>query len=405
MRLRNPIVCLVSIIIVSVCAWPLAADAQQSPSRRPMHTRPVEPVEKAPPIALLQEGKPDYLSGESSVSVRGNQDAIIRLGLAQNGVTMLEFPAADRFFALHPGNSDLVTVDDSPTKATDHFLILRAGSGFASPALVANAGKGPATSIIVQMQSGMVITFLIYPVNQIAQQAHRCVVSYDRDEVVSARRAAGLAVNLDRPDPERPRTVSLKVAPEAAAQAAAPVNATVTPTNLSSSRPRTLPPVLADIDTKRLRGRDKRDSGDAAEAAAKALGEAVKSPGSFKNWSRPEHGLSLSVSQVREVDEHTRVFVVAVRNSQSTALRLLPGAPELFIQTFDDKGKPLQVEQLRKLRVETTTMNGAIPAGATVYYAVVYETPILGVSQRLRVGLAQIDAADTPSTAELGSVK
>jgi hypothetical protein len=61
------------------------------------------------------------------------------------------FALADRFFAIHPGNSDLVTIDDSPTKATDHFLVMRAGSGFASPTIQANTGRGPATSIIVQM--------------------------------------------------------------------------------------------------------------------------------------------------------------------------------------------------------------------------------------------------------------
>jgi hypothetical protein len=313
---------------------------------------------------------------------------------------MIEFPAADRFFAIHPGNSDLVTVDDSPTKATDHFLILRAGSGFASPALLANAGKGPATSIIVQMQSGMVVTFLIYPVNQIAQQAHRCVVGYDRDEVITARRAAGLAVNLDRAEQDRPRTVSLRLAPTtpdpSAEQAGAKVSTPAA--NESASFP-----VTAEIDARRIQKRNKNDGGNPGQAAANALAEVVSSPKNFKSWSKPQHGLSIAISQPREVDDRSRVVVVAARNTHNAPIRLVPGAPDIYIQTFDDKGKTLQIEQLKKLTIETTTMNGAIPAGTTIYYAVVYETPILGTNQRLRVGLAQIEAADAPSTAELSS--
>lgn len=163
MPLHRYIISSLIITIIALCLWPLPASAQQKSVRRTTRDT-VEQAEKTPPVAMLQQSKNEFLSGEANVAVKGNQDPIIRLGLAQNGVTMIEFPAADWFFAIHPGNSDLVTVDDSPTKATDHFLILRAGSGFGSPVLLANAGKGPATSIIVQMQSGMVVTFLIYPV-------------------------------------------------------------------------------------------------------------------------------------------------------------------------------------------------------------------------------------------------
>ena len=147
------------------------------------------------------------------MAVSGNQNPVIRLGLSPNGVTIIEFPAADRFFALHPGNSDLVTIDESPTKGTDHFLVVRAGSGFASPANMANARRAPVTSIIAQMQSGLVVTFLFYPVQQLAEQAHRVVVTYDRDEVIAARRAAGLAVNLDGAEEKGSRTTSMRISP------------------------------------------------------------------------------------------------------------------------------------------------------------------------------------------------
>ncbi|MGH9934733.1 MAG: hypothetical protein ACREAM_00715, partial [Blastocatellia bacterium] len=192
--------------LVSVITLSAAAQTKGKRNKQVEERSPVAPAS----VALVEQPRADYLSGEANVAVRGNQNPVIRLGLSPNGVTIIEFPVADRFFALHPGNSDLVTIDESPTKATDHFMVIRAGSGFASPATMANARRAPVTSIIAQMQSGLVITFLFYPVQQLAEQAHRVVVGYDRDEVIAARRAAGLAINLDGVEEEKSRTTSLR---------------------------------------------------------------------------------------------------------------------------------------------------------------------------------------------------
>lgn len=387
----------VVLLFVITIASGLHANAQQSKQQPPAKrtgSAPGQDVGTTQPVALVQQPTGDYLSGEANVAVKGNMNPIIRLGMSQNGVTMIEFPVADRFFAIHPGNSELVTIDESPTKATDHFLVMRAGSGFASPSVAAGAGRGPASSIIVQMQSGMVITFLIYPVPYLSQQAHRCVVSYDRNEVVSARRAAGLAVNLDGTALSTQQTSSVRVAP---AQQSADATLTAQPA------PRTLDPVIAEIDTKQSPAKsNKKDGNDRTRVAASALTEAVKAPYSFRKWSDTIHGLSISVSQVREVDIHSRLVVVAVRNTEVATIQVAPGAPDIYVQTLDKKGNPLQIEQIKKLGVETTTINSSIPAGATCYYALIYETPVLGASQRLRVAVAQVNAADEPSSAELG---
>src|SRR6266542_3562474 len=89
----------------------------------------VRPV--IPPVTVLNN--PEYLSGEASITVAANSNPLIRIGIAQNGVTLIEFPATDKFFAVHAGNSDLVTVEKSPTLRRDHHLVLRAGSGFLVP--------------------------------------------------------------------------------------------------------------------------------------------------------------------------------------------------------------------------------------------------------------------------------
>jgi hypothetical protein len=144
---------------------------------------------------------------------------------------------------------------------------------------------------------------------------------------------------------------------------------------------------------------------DPARAASLALTEATRSPKSFKKWSDTVHGLSLSTSPVREVGKRSQLVVVAVRNTKKVDARIVPGQPEIYLETVDRKGKPLQVEVVKKLATETTATDDLIPAGAIRYYAVIYETPILGARQRLRVVVGQTVAADEPATASLTSSK
>ena len=355
------------------------------------------------PVTLATPLPADFLSGEANVAVSGNLNPVIRLGLSPNGATIIEFPAADRLFNIIPGNSNLVTVEESPTKETDRFIIVRPGDGFASPATMANARRAPATSVIVQMQSGLVLTFLFYPVQQLAEQAHRVVVTYDRGEVMAARRAAGLAVNLDSAEGAGPRTSSVRIP---SSQGAPPAAADKTPPALTAT-PRAPLRVgdTAEIDTTEPPAKFEDRTKDPARAASLALTEATRSPKSFKKWSDSVHGLSLSTSPLREVGKRSQLVVVAVHNTKKVDARIIPGQPEIYLETVDGKGRPLQVEVVKKLATETTAADDLIPAGATRYYAVVYETPILGARQRLSVVVGQTVAADEPATASLTSSK
>jgi hypothetical protein len=354
------------------------------------------------PVILATPPPAEFLSGEASVAVSGNQNPVIRLGLSPNGATIIEFPAADKLFNIIPGNSNLVTVEESPTKETDRFIIVRPGDGFASPATMASAKRAPVTSVIVQMQSGIVLTFLFYPVQQLVEQAHRVVVTYDRSEVVAARRAAGLAVNLDSAEADKPRTSSVRIPPQTSTPAA--TNETP-PTSTQTSRAPFRVADMADIDTTTPPEKLNEKTKDPARAASLALTEATREPKNFKKWSNTVHGLSLSTSPVREVGKRSQLVVVAVRNTRKVDARIIPGQPEIYLETVDGKGRPLQIEVVRKFATETTATEGVIPADAIRYYAVVYETPILGARQQLSVVVGQTIAADEPATASLNSSK
>src|SRR5262245_20269258 len=257
-------------LMAAALVLPAGAQARRRDTRPARAAKPAQ-ERPTPSVSLVERAPADYLSGEASVAVSGNQNPVIKLGLSPNGATIIEFPASDKLFNIIPGNSNLVTVEESPTKETDRFVIVRPGDGFGSPTTLAQMRRAPASSVIVQMTSGLVVTFLFYPVPQLAEQAHRIVVTYDRAEVVATRRAAGLAVNLDSAGEDKTRsTASLRVA--APPNGAKPFGAGA-PQPPDGSESKSQPAEQPD-----------QKSVDLYGAAGQAVSEAIKSPDSFKKW-------------------------------------------------------------------------------------------------------------------------
>jgi hypothetical protein len=364
-------------LMVAALVLPAGAQARRPggrPGPKPAHADKEE--RSTPPISIVERTPAEYLSGEANVSVNANQNPIIKLGLSPNGATIIEFPASDKLFNIIPGNSNLVTVEESPTKDTDHFVIVRPGEGFGSPATMVQMRRAPISSVIVQMTSGMVITFLFYPVPQLSEQAHRVVVAYDRNQVVATRRAAGLAVNLDSAAEDKTRpTASLRVTASPNAEKPG-----------SKSQPVEQP---------------YQKKNDLYGVAGEALSEAVRTPESFKKWGDSANGLSISTWPVRELDERSQMAVIAVRNSKDAPARIIPGQPEIHVQTNADNKRIVNVDSIRKLASQTTAIDGLIPAKGIAYYAIIYEAPILGARQRLRVAVGKTTAADEPAVAPL----
>ena len=176
-------------VVIGLSFVTTTTEAQQRRERR------LSERERGPALTVLHNPIPTYQSGEVQIEVAGDENPIIRLQMIPSGQILVELPAQDRIFKVNPADPDLVTIEDSPTKATDHYLLLRSSRQF----LPSAASFLPiATSMIVQMTSGMVITLLVYPTRDFSLTVHRCVVRYDRAAIVSARQAAGLDVNLDR---------------------------------------------------------------------------------------------------------------------------------------------------------------------------------------------------------------
>ncbi|MCI0390778.1 MAG: hypothetical protein MOB07_18690 [Acidobacteria bacterium] len=356
---------------------PVAAQTKRGRKHQQEKTTPPQ----MPPVLVVNNPAPQYLSGEVSVAVRGNENPIIRLGLAQNGVALVEFPASDRFFAINPGNPELVTIEDSPTKETDRFFVMRPSGGFA-PTLEGSKATSPATSIIVQMNSGMVVTFLIYPTRDIERNAHRCVVMYDPKAITDARRSAGLAINLDRKEEalsgkQQASSIRLVSPPPGPPEKATP----------PGNSPSPAPPA-------------KRDDTAKEKAAAKPTLIDYPVVEDKEKWSKSLHGLKIA-TLTRIIDAKQRQVLVTVRNTLSSPVKIVSGHPELQIQTLDEKGRVLQVEPVASLKSESSTSDGMVAPKQTARYLLTYEAPVLGAKQRLSVAVAQVNAADEPVTLEL----
>jgi len=121
MNRRHVLMTIKFMALLMVAVASSRADAQAQLKALPYRTATVKRATTRPVVP----NNPEYLSGEASISVAASTNPLLRIGMAQNGVTLIEFPARDKFFAVHAGNSELVTVEKSPSLKRDHHLVLR----------------------------------------------------------------------------------------------------------------------------------------------------------------------------------------------------------------------------------------------------------------------------------------
>src|SRR5947199_3678841 len=133
--------------------------------------------------------------GDAKVDVT-KDETVVRLAMAQHGSVLIELPANDGPRYIIPGDPEMATVDEKALERNKRAIVVRPGTLFVPP-LPNHRARTPAATVTAQMRSGLVVTFLFYPVEDLAQNVHRCVLTYNRDEAVARRRAPGLPVNLD----------------------------------------------------------------------------------------------------------------------------------------------------------------------------------------------------------------
>jgi hypothetical protein len=359
-------------------------------------------VKTAPVSAIIPQPSPEFFVGEAKVDVVKDQ-TVVRLAMAQHGSVLIEVPANDGPRYIIPGDPEMATVDQKALERNKRAIIVRPGTQFV-PARNVKA-RTPAATVTAQMRSGLVVTFLFYPVEDLAQNVHRCVLSYNRDEVVARRRAAGLPVNLD-----------IENRGEMTVQSAAPTTISVESASETEKNPPAIPaapesspPAIPKIpksieeskNSKPPAGSNQPDREKEAKTIASIrdlLQHAMKQPEQFKSWTRSSHGLKLSQFSVPALDQSYSLAIVAVRNTTGSALLLTATSPDLVVELVNDEGRPVNIESLKYLHLEPGDRNRKIESRGTAYYAVAYKPPVLGANQRIKLSVAHSNAADEPAS-------
>jgi hypothetical protein len=337
--------------------------------------------------------------------------------MAQHGSVLIELPANDGPRYIIPGDPEMATVDQKALERNKRAIVVRPGTQFVPPLRNAKA-RTPAATVTAQMRSGLVVTFLFYPVEDLAQNVHRCVLSYNRDEVVARRRAAGLPVNLDTGESRGEMTaqsaasisISVESSPDEKKESGPTASSgTAAPLALAKpeSSPKTNPSLLVDapiiplLDSGKANDRAKESETISAKGR-EALQQAMKKPMQFKHWTKPAHGLALSILPPKTSNDFGLV-IVAVKNTASDPLKLSADGPDLFLEMIDDQGKPLNIESIKKLHSEPSDPSGVIPRGGVFYYAIAYVPPVLSAHQRIKLAIGQTNAADEPASIVLAN--
>lgn len=389
-------------------AQPASATIQH-PARRRCCVRRVVKTAAQPTSTPAAQPSVEFYVGEARVDVT-KDETVVRLAMAQHGSVLIELPANDGPRYIIPGDPEMATVDQKALERNKRAIVVRPGTQFVSPARNAKA-RTPAATVTAQMRSGLVVTFLFYPVEDLAQNVHRCVLSYNRDEVVARRRAVGLPVNLDTEtrgemtvQSAAPTSISVED-PPADEKERGPANASGG-SNLTAVGQKAEPSVTNASSgvsgfSNRLLDSVKPERMKEAEVTASildALQQAMKRPKQFKHWTRPVHGLALSILALPVSQQPYRLAIVAVKNTTVETLKLTPSSPDLFLEMVDQQGKPVNIESIKKVHSEPSEPEGLIQPGGTVYYAIAYVAPALGAHQRIRLSIGQSNAADEPAS-------
>jgi hypothetical protein len=380
---------------------------------------PVKPIQRPkrvhrvlkPTVSVSPNSAPktstDFFVGEARVNIT-KDETVVRLAMAQHGSILIELPANDGPRYIIPGDPEMATVDEKALERNKRAIVVRPGTQFVPPRHNVKA-INPAATVTAQMRSGLVVTFLFYPVEDLAQNVHRCVLNYNRDEVVARRRAAGLPVNLDDKEQGGEKTTA---------------QSTVAPTSVDLEKPKSdkVPEPVESSSSTEVKEKEARETrlssslgssvlgatstaatSEVATSLRNTLDQATKQPKRFKNWTHSTHGLKLSILQEPDSGIPFKIVTVAVKNSTSEPMQLVANSPELFIDTVDEKGATVDIHSIANTHIEASNTSGSIAPGATVYFAIAYISPVLDVHQHLKIVVTQINAADQPASIKLAT--
>lgn len=358
----------------------------------------------------------DVQGGNVEVKLTSNGSATAKLGMAQRGVIVIEFPASDPVYKIFAGDENYIRVDcGAPEKSSDQKndaqSTVVACQNLPGDSIVLYPGihfnkwetsDDATTAVTVQRASGIVVSFIVVPVRSMANHTFHVAVRYDLDDVIAQRRAAGLPFNLanalNKTQPAPNVVPRVPTTTPGAIVSGEAVDAVVT----QNQTPQFQNAVLNEGATQQSPAAEENDLQTTLETRTVAQLRNAAKTNNRLYFGKPFHGLSLAVVQSDTRVTDYSIDVVAVKNLTQKPIRLVPDQPEIFIESGAKDGVSVSNERLPLLYVATTAEADDVLLPNQVYYfAFAYKSPILGAKQRLSVGFAQREAADEPTTLAL----
>lgn len=397
-----------SALFVAFAAFVLTAlpPARAQQRQAPAGGRPLPTIAGA--LAGDAEAALPYRFGQVVARAPANAFSMtVPLGMSKGGVVLVEFPADDPVYSFHEGNARLAYVNcgqqvdgtagaSGPRKCSmrpTDALVFQPGADF----VAGKEGAASTTVITVQRASGMVVSFPLFLVNDAARNANNVVISYDVKTVIALRKRAGLLTHLASPeaiaqDGRVPATSPL-LTPDAGAPSTAPSPAPKQGTPGASDAQQAGGEAAAELSPEEVL-RDK------TVAELQRVAGAAGAPA----FTKPVHGLAVALLAGEPPVAATAIQVIAVRNTLSVPVRLLPDQPDIRIMQSAKKGDAI-LEQPVPLKYVATTLgdDNVLKPGEVYYFAVAYETPALGVRQSLCASFAHMMASDAPAVVQLTS--
>lgn len=314
---------------------------------------------KMPLRPTISESDPQHLV----VLMTGtNYTARTSVRLAPAKFFLIEFPPGDEIETVVSQDSLMVKMDDAFERQQNSTLpiLLRAGAGW---------NKTFATSsVLVMMKSGAMLQIEISPTSDVDSSVEYISWRYDPETAGRARRLAF----------EIPATKIVLQSDGFAAQN----EQAESPTQIVS--PTASDPMLA-----------------ARNALERATNPDLRSNFVLESKSNPDIDLYTLPSEWTEGGRWT-ISVVGVKNKSPQQLQLVD-VPRLVVENKNKKGESVNLENLDVLGRYSSSANVPVilQSGETVYFSLVYPTPVLGTDQGLKLLVTHTNAANFPAVARI----
>lgn len=355
----------------------------------------------APMLATEPQAIPEIvedtslLSGNSVVSINTNSNAIIKIGLSPHGIALIDFPANDPIYEIHPADENYVTIGcrrreqntdqnkigrclDNPNDG----IILRPGTAFNEW----SNGVDASTIVTIQRVSGLVVPIIVVPVKKINQNANYVAIRYDVSKVIEARQTAGFSFNLNNQGQFNAQQLPSEL-------------------NLKTVNGKNLPAANINVNNSDEQNPVEPESLIVSPDLLAALRRAGMTKPVLK-FGKPVHGIALAIASRSNRLTENSIEVIAVKNTLNTPIRLTPEQPNLVVETIGEKNKgSVLSKDVAVLEIASNASDEDIlNPGEVYYFAFSYKTPILGAKQSLWASFAHRAASDEPATILLGDV-